>query len=83
MSFAKTLFEKDPNFSAAFVPAAVGGAGINLYKEEWRLYTRSLELLSNAQKKSPLKTEIKAILWLQGESDTRDDGRYLSYGKTC
>ena len=38
-----------------------------------------MALLSNAQKISPIKTEIKAILWLQGEADAKNDDRYLSY----
>ena len=79
MTFAMTLLENKPDMSIGLIPAAVGGAAINLYKEEGKLYTRSLALLSNAQKKSPIKTEIKAILWLQGESDSFDDDRHLSY----
>ncbi len=35
-------------------------------------------LLEDAGKKSKLKTEIKAILWLQGESDATESG-YMSY----
>ena len=38
-----------------------------------------MALLSNAQKISPIKTEIKAIFWLQGEADAKNDDRYLSY----
>ena len=79
MTFAMTILENKPDMSIGLIPAAVGGAAINLYKEEGKLYTRSLALLSNAQKKSPIKTEIKGILWLQGESDSFDDDRHLSY----
>ena len=76
MSFAMTLLEKHPELAIGLIPAAAGGAPINSYKG--KLYDRSLMLLSDARKKSPLKTEIKAILWLQGESDATEKG-YVTY----
>ena len=78
MSFAMSLVKEDPKLAIGLIPAAVGGASINLYKN--KLYDRSLTLLENGRKKSKLKTEIKAILWLQGESDATEQG-YLTYEK--
>ncbi|MGB0258225.1 MAG: sialate O-acetylesterase [Coraliomargarita sp.] len=78
MSYAMTLLEQDPDLAIGLVPAAVGGARISLYKEGGKLYERSLMLLKEAQVQAPLKAEVKAILWLQGESDSTEEG-YLSY----
>lgn len=72
MSFSMTLLEKNPKLAIGLIPVARGGAPINLCKGE--LYDQSLALLANAQKKAPLKTEVKAILWLQGESDATKEG---------
>jgi hypothetical protein len=76
MSFAMTLLEKCPEMAIGLIPAAVGGAPIDSYKTT--LYDRSLMLLQGARKKSALKMEIKAILWLQGESDATESG-YVTY----
>jgi hypothetical protein len=76
MSFAMTLLGKDSDLAIGLVPAAVGGVSINHYDK--RFYDRSLMQLKDAEKKSSLKAEIKAILWLQGETDAKGDG-YLSY----
>lgn len=73
-----TLLEQHKQWAIGLVPAAVGGARIDLYKENGKLYDRSLMLLNAARKESPLKTEVKAILWLQGESDATKAG-CLSY----
>jgi len=76
MSFAMTLLKKDPKLAIGLIPAAVGGASINLYKG--KLYDRSLMFVAKGREQSPIKTEIKAILWLQGESDSTEGG-YTSY----
>jgi hypothetical protein len=76
MSFAMTLLEKRPEMAIGLIPAAVGGAPINSYKTE--LFDRSLMLMTEGRRQSPLKTEIKAILWLQGESDATENS-YTSY----
>lgn len=78
MSFAQALRKKNPDLNILLVPAAVGGAPIAPYGEKGKLYTRSLLLTKNAIKQSKVKTNIKAILWLQGESDSTDK-LYKSY----
>jgi len=76
MSFAMTLLDKYPEMAIGLVPGAAGGAPINSYKTE--LFDRSLKLMADGRQQSPLKTEIKAILWLQGESDATESG-YVTY----
>lgn len=78
MSFAQTLRKKNPDMNVLLVPAAVGGAPIAPYGEKGKLYTRSLLLTRKAIKQSKVKTNLKAILWLQGESDSTDK-LYKSY----
>ncbi len=76
MSFAMTLLKKDPKLAIGLIPAAVGGASINAYKKD--LFERSLMFVAKGREQSPIRTEIKAILWLQGESDSTEGG-YTSY----
>lgn len=78
MSFAQGLRKKNPDMNILLVPAAVGGAPIASYGIKGKFYTRSLLLTKNAIKQSKVKTNIKAILWLQGESDSTDK-LYKSY----
>ena len=78
MSFAQALRKKNSDLNILLVPAAVGGAPIAPYGDKGKLYTRSLMLTKKAIKDSKLKVNIKAILWLQGESDSTDS-RYKSY----
>lgn len=70
MSFAQTLLSGDKTLKIGLIPAAVGGAPINLYGKGKNLYKRSLKLTVNAIESSRRKTNIKAMLWLQGESDS-------------
>lgn len=74
MSFARTLAQHDAKLKIGLIPGAVGGAPIGSYGKDKKLYQRSLELTRQAveevAKHSKLKTRIKAILWLQGESDS-------------
>ena len=69
LSFAKTLVAANPTMGIGLIPAAVGGAPISSYAKDGKLYDRSLSMLKDAIKKSPLKTRLRGILWLQGESD--------------
>jgi hypothetical protein len=69
MSFARSLVEKNPHRKIGLIPAAVGGAPIEPYGPEGELYTRSLMLRARAAGDAGLRTELGAILWLQGESD--------------
>jgi hypothetical protein len=44
-----------------------------------RIYNRSLELTKKAIGKSKIKTNVRAILWLQGESDSITEKKVDSY----
>jgi hypothetical protein len=70
MSFAQTLAQQDKQLKIGLIPGAVGGAPIGSYGKNKKLYQRSLELTQEAIKQSRIKTSVKAILWLQGESDS-------------
>jgi len=76
MSFAMSLLEEHRAMAIGLIPAAVGGASINAYKTD--LFDRSLKFMAAGREQSPIRTEIKAILWLQGESDATEGG-YASY----
>lgn len=73
LSFAKTLVTAEPTQGIGLVPAAVGGAPISSYAKDGQLYERSLSMLRQAEKKSPIRTRIGGLLWLQGESDATAD----------
>ena len=70
MSFAQTLAQHDAKLRIGLIPGAVGGAPIGSYGKDKKLYRRSLALTQEAVKQSKLNTTVKAILWLQGESDS-------------
>lgn len=78
MTFARCLSEKNPDMKIGLIPAAVGGAPIDPYGAGGHLYDRSLMLTQKAEESAGMRTELKAILWLQGESDTMVE-RYESY----
>ena len=73
MSFAQSLVETNPDMKIGLIPAAVGGAPIDSYGAGGELYTRSLMLTERAMESLPVATRLKAILWLQGESDAVAD----------
>jgi hypothetical protein len=78
MSFAQTLVADDPDRVIGLIPAAKGGAPIGLYAADGPLYTRSLALVEEANQQLKGKGRLKAILWLQGESDATEE-LYQSY----
>jgi hypothetical protein len=81
MSFARTLLREDPQAVIGLIPGAVGGSWIELWRSGHpkgffdEAVRRGLLALSTD---SATKPRLKAILWLQGESDSID-GRYQLY----
>ena len=74
LAFAKELVKHDPDLVIGLVPAAVGGSGINTwiaggYHEKTGLYPwdDAIRRLGIAMQDG----ELKAILWHQGESDSK------------
>jgi len=79
MSFARELRPASTEMKIGLIPAARGGASINLYKENGSQYKLSLELMQQARESAPVKSRVCAVLWLQGESDSMNEKQYLSY----
>jgi hypothetical protein len=77
MLFARTLADNS-YIKTGLIPTAVGGAPIDPFGPDGELYNRSLMLTKKAIECSPVPTRLRAILWLQGESDAVED-RYKSY----
>jgi hypothetical protein len=80
-AFAETVLDRTPGVMVGLIPCAVGGSkvaqwqkGVNrsLYDEALRRARLALQVTA------PVKAQIRAALWLQGESDSKDDlyGRY-------
>lgn len=76
MSFARELLNYVPeNVSIAMIPCAVGASSISQWLGD--SLHRGVQLYSNIEEKLELaqkKGTIKAILWMQGESDANPDG---------
>lgn len=82
LDFAKMLVDKDETACIALVPCAKGGAWIDLWMPEKKLYTEAVRRAKKAVadfSDKNITVNIKAILWLQGESDAKK-GRYTVYG---
>ena len=78
MSFARSLRRDDPQAVIGLIPGAVGGSWIELWrgghpKGFFDEAVRRGHLALSTD--SSIKPRIKAILWLQGESDSLE-GRY-------
>lgn len=69
MSFARTVLENNPNSPVGLIPAAVGGSSIDLWKKDAEFYTNSIARAKLAMKHGTLR----AILWHQGEADSRPE----------
>ncbi len=79
MSFSKSLLGHSPDAAIGLVPAAKGGVPIKTYAPAGDLYTLSLEMLEDAAECSPRPTVVRAILWLQGESDAMTEAQVAVY----
>jgi hypothetical protein len=77
--FAKELIKKNKN-KIGLIPAAVGGAPIDSFGAEGEFYKKSINLIKQCKIEYQLNVNIKAILWLQGESDSTEE-RYMFYEK--
>lgn len=71
MPFALELLKTCPDWKIAFVPAAVGGSGIDSWLPGNENYKRALELVGNAK--------IEAVIWHQGEADSCDPEKARTY----
>jgi hypothetical protein len=81
LSFAESLVCDSGQHMIALVPAARGGSWISLWQPERELYVEAIDRARKALADFPPGTaRIQAVLWLQGESDARDD-RYQQYAE--
>jgi len=80
LDFAQALVEKDSTALIALIPCAKGGAWIDLWQPETEFYEATVRRAKKAMQDFPadVKVNIKAVLWLQGESDAKE-GRYQLY----
>ena len=80
LDFAQALVEKDSTALVALVPCAKGGAWFDLWMPEKELYKQAIRRAKKAMQDFPadVKVNIKAVLWLQGESDAKAS-RYKIY----
>ncbi|CAI9115855.1 OLC1v1016862C4 [Oldenlandia corymbosa var. corymbosa] len=79
MPFANGVLNKDPSFGTiGLVPCAVGGTNITEWRRGKFLYNQLVNRASAAVKSGGI---IRAMLWFQGESDTKIQEDALSYGR--
>ncbi|MEM6916803.1 MAG: sialate O-acetylesterase [Verrucomicrobiota bacterium] len=72
LEFAVTLLEKEPKTRIGLIPAARGGSAIRLWSETGALYLEAIRKAKLALEEGPEgKTRLRAVLWLQGEADSK------------
>lgn len=78
-SFAYSVIGKSGDALIGLIPAAEGGVPIRRYAPGEQFYLRSLEMVAQAKELAPPKSELRAILWLQGESDAQNAEQIAAY----
>lgn len=76
LSFAQTLAAREPDVLIGLIPCGVGGSKIS----QWQpgvprsLYDEAVRRAKLALSQGPPgKTQLRGVLWLQGESDSKDN----------
>ncbi len=81
LDFAKVLVEWDTTSCVALIPCAKGGSWIDLWMPGAKLYTETVRRARKAIadfSTQDVEVNVKAALWLQGESDAKE-GRHQVY----
>ena len=74
LAFAQSVAEARPGSRIALVPCAVGGTAISKWAKGQRLYEDAIRRAKLALENGPAgKCRIAGVLWLQGESDSREE----------
>lgn len=75
MSFAKKVAEREPSRFVGLVPTARGGSRISQWQPGQSLYENAIRRarIARAVALSEGAVTIRAVLWLQGESDATDN----------
>lgn len=81
LTFAETLVARDPAVMVGLIPCAVGGSRVSQWQKGAKrsLYDEALRRARLAlEQAAPGKVRICGALWLQGESDSKDElyGQY-------
>lgn len=72
LAFAETIATHDPKARIGLIPAARGGSAIRLWGETGPLYREAIRKTKEALSQGPSgKTRLRAVLWLQGEADSK------------
>lgn len=81
LSFAQALASSEPDVMIGLIPCAVGGSRVGRWQKgvEGSLYDEALRRTKLALEQGPPgKTRLCGALWLQGESDSKED-LYANY----
>lgn len=81
LSFAQALAAREPDVMIGLIPCAVGGSKVGQWQKgvQRSLYDEALRRAKLALEQGPPgKTRLCGALWLQGESDTKED-LYANY----
>jgi hypothetical protein len=76
LMFAEALVAREPDVMIGLIPCAVGGSRISLWQKggQRSLYDEAIRRAKLAlEKAAPGKARICGALWLQGESDAKDE----------
>ncbi|MDF1656365.1 MAG: sialate O-acetylesterase [Verrucomicrobiales bacterium] len=72
LAFAQEIAQANPDSRIGLIPAARGGSAISLWSETGKLYLEAIRKTKLALAQGPEgKTHLRAVLWLQGEADSR------------
>ena len=72
LAFAEMIAAEDPKTRIGLIPAARGGSAIRLWSETGPLYLEAIRKTKLALEQGPAeKTRLRAVLWLQGEADSK------------
>jgi hypothetical protein len=70
LAFAEAMLAADPTARIGLIPAAKGGSKIGLWSGQRPLYQEAIRRTKLALEAGPAgRTRLRAVLWLQGESD--------------
>ncbi|MDF1823166.1 MAG: sialate O-acetylesterase [Verrucomicrobiales bacterium] len=72
LAFAQTIAAESPAARIGLLPCAKGGSPISLWSKNGNLYAEAIRRARLALKRGPRgKTRLRAVLWLQGEADSK------------
>lgn len=82
LAFAEVIAAESPTSRIGLLPCAKGGSAISLWSEKGKLYVEAVRRTKLAMEEGPEgKTRLRAVLWLQGEADSKV-ARLPTYAKS-